>query len=78
MRIQTTLQVLEYEGKVLQDASQLEGYGVGKDSTIIMNMRMRGGSSTHINPNANTRNPNGSISFKDVLKGNNVTPIEQP
>jgi len=56
MNIPTELQLLEYEDKVLRDD------GAGKDSTIILNLRMRGGSIAFKNSNTIPTNHNGSIS----------------
>lgn len=39
---------------------------------------MQGGSSALRNPNTNPKNPNGSISFKDALKGKIVTQVDRP
>lgn len=36
-------------------------YGIARNSTIILNLRLRGGASGF-------KNPNGSISFKDAMK----------
>lgn len=58
---------------MLQDSFQRKYYGVTKDSTIILYLRMEGGSITYKNPNTNARKPNGSTSFKDTLKGKTFT-----
>lgn len=61
MGIPSNLQSLIHEGKILQDNFSVRHYGIGRDSTIIISTRLRGGSSGS--------GPKGSGFFKDVVKG---------
>jgi hypothetical protein len=53
-------QSLIYVGRSMKDDQQLQDYGVDRNSTIIINLRLRGGLPGPIH---------GSTSFKDALKG---------
>lgn len=55
------LQSLISEGKLLQNGIQLKDYAIERNSTIILNIRLREGV-----PRIN--NPNGPTTFKDVVK----------
>lgn len=56
----------------------MEYYGMAIHSTIILNLRIWGGSLAFRNLNANPRNPNGSISFKGAFKETFVAQVDQP
>lgn len=76
MGIQTALQVLLYEGKVLQGSLWLKDYGVARHSTIILNQWLQGGATVFKNPNTISRNPNVPVLFKDIMKGKTVAPFQ--
>lgn len=71
MGMPSALQVLVFEGKVLQDQHQFEDYGVGQDSKKFLSLGMRGASSAHRDIDAGSKNTNGPTTFKDTLKGKN-------
>lgn len=62
-----SLQCLICEGKLLQYAIKLNDYGIQRNSTITLNMRLKGGPTS----------PNGLVSFKDVVKGGILIPDRQ-
>lgn len=59
--IPSNLISLIHAGKILQEHSTAQYYGIGRDSTIIINTRLRGGSAGS--------GPKGIGSFKDAVKG---------
>lgn len=61
----TQHQNLIYSGYSLQDNQTLQHYGIAKDSTIILNLRLRGGSTGTSSKNAS--------SFRDAVRGGEKT-----
>lgn len=73
--IPTQYQNLIYSGYSLQDSQTLQHYGITNDTTIILNLRLRGGSSGSSSKN--------NSSFRDAVKGKKmesktVPPTELP
>lgn len=62
-------QCLLYEGNNLQDSFQTKDCGIKWNSTIILNLRLRGGAFS-------VRNPNGLASFKDAVNGKVFTFVD--
>lgn len=58
-------QILIYTGKILQEEHKLNKYGIGRDSTIYLSTRIRGGC-----PGTSSK---GTVSFKDAVKGKKET-----
>lgn len=50
-----------WKGKVLQDDKHMKDYGISHNSSIIIDLRLQGGSSW-------ISNPKGSVSYRDVVK----------
>lgn len=71
-------QNLIYEGRTLQDTKYLWEYQIEPQSTIILNMRLRGGASVNGRNNnraegsgTGARKKPSNISFKEILQGKN-------
>ena len=61
MGIPPCKQLLTHVGNVLQEEYKLKEYDIGRDSTIYLNTRLRGGYFG--------KSSKGLVSFKDAVKG---------
>lgn len=68
--IPVTLQILIFSGVCMQGQHTLQYYKVAKDSTIILNHRLRGGSK------GSTSKPTGS--YRDAAKGKEHSAVNTP
>lgn len=61
---------LVFEGKLMQEVFQVKYYGIERNLTIILNLRLQEGDLGH-------KSPKGPNSFKVVVEGRIFTPTNQ-
>lgn len=64
-------------GKLLQDVNHLKEYDIERNSTIIINLRLRGGASRTIPPLGSNLVAKGPSLFKDAMQGKVASLVRQ-